>query len=54
MPFHAEAFGEDPGTATLRESWNGEADAIVHGVALMLLQFEEDQRRANKSRQIGD
>lgn len=51
---YAEAFGEDLGTATLHESWNGEADAIVHGVARMLLQFEEDQRRANKSRQIGD
>ena len=51
---YADAFGDDPGTLQQRESWNGEADAIVHGVALTLLQFEEDQRRANKSRQIGD
>ena len=51
---YADAFGKDSGTARMRESWNGEADAIVHGVALMLQQFEEDQRRASKSRQIGD
>ena len=50
----AEAFGEESGTAYLYESWNGEADAIVQGVACMLMRFEEDQRRANRSRKIGD
>lgn len=51
---YAEAFGSDQGVGHLNESWAGEADAIVQGVACMLQQFEEDQRRANRSRKIGD
>lgn len=51
---YADALGSDHGEAAVCELLNGEADAIVHGVACMLLQFEADQRHANRSRTIGD
>lgn len=51
---YADALGSDHGEAAVCELLTGEADAIVQGVACMLLQFEEDRRRANRSRKIGD